>query len=55
MNRLSWKKGIDPETEDRKAFLKLSYSERWNYLMALIMSNYPKVKPTNDKKTIEWT
>ncbi len=55
MSKLSWKDGIDPETEDREAFLKLSYSERWSYLMTLIMSNYPKQKPTNYKKIIEWT
>ena len=55
MSKLSWRKEIEPETEDREAFLKLSYSERWNYMMALIMSNYPKGKPTNYKKIIEWT
>ena len=54
-SRLSWNEGVNPEKEDREAFLKLSYSKRWNYLMALIMSNYPNKKPTNYKKIIEWT
>ena len=55
MSKLSWKEGVNPEKEDREAFLRLPYSKRWNYLMALIMSNYPKEKPTNYKKIIKWT
>jgi hypothetical protein len=54
MNRLSWNKGTDPEVEDRKEFLKLSYAQRWTYMMTLIMSNHPN-KPTNFKKIIKWT
>ncbi|MEQ6119779.1 hypothetical protein [Reichenbachiella sp. MALMAid0571] len=54
MSKLLWNKDIDPETEDRKAFLKLSYSERWSYMMALILSNHPTKKPTNHKKIIKW-
>jgi len=55
MKRVSWKNGVDPESEDREAFSKLSYSDRWKYMMTLIMSNHPTKKPTNYKKTIAWT
>ena len=51
---LSWDPNIDPETEDRLNFLRLSFSDRWSYMMALIGSNKPKTSPTNKKKIIEW-
>ena len=53
--KLTWKQDIEPEVEDRLAFLRLSYSERWSYMMKLIMSNHPKKIPTNNMKRIEWT
>jgi len=53
---ISWIEGIDPETEDRLAYLKLSPKERWEYLMTLILATYPSGKKvTFKKRIIEWT
>ena len=55
--RISWNPDIDPETEDRLAFLKLAPEERWRHIMALIMLTYPggsKALSFNERK-IEWT
>ena len=54
---ISWKPDIDPETEDRLAFLKLNPQERWDYIMTLILATYPKgVKTVQyNKRKIEWT
>tara|TARA_R110001606_G_scaffold399099_2_gene580535 strand:- start:19348 stop:19641 length:294 start_codon:yes stop_codon:yes gene_type:complete len=46
---LSWDPNIDPETEDRIAFLKLSYSRRWNDLKALIESHNLATNPPTIK------
>ncbi len=52
---ISWKDGVDPETEDRLAYLALSSKEKWDYLMTLILATYPKGKKvTFDKRLIEW-
>jgi hypothetical protein len=52
---ISWKDGINSETEDRLQYLKLSSKEKWNYLMTLILATYPpNKKVTFDKRIIEW-
>lgn len=53
---ISWNEGIDPETEDRLAYLALSSKEKWNYLMTVILASYPLDKEvTFKKRTIKWT
>jgi hypothetical protein len=53
---ISWTEGIDPETEDRLAYLALSSKEKWDYLMTLILATYPPGKKvTFNNRTIEWT
>ena len=52
----SWNKGVNPETENRLAYLELSSTKKWNYLMALILASYPSGKEvTFKKRIIEWT
>ena len=53
---LSWNLGIDPETKDRAAFLKLSSLERWNYVMEIVLATYPggPEAVTCKKRRIEW-
>ncbi len=52
---LSWKEGIDPETEDRLEYLKLTSEEKWKYMMTLILSKFPADKQiTFKKRIIEW-
>ena len=53
---LSWNPGVDPETEDRAAFLKLSHVERWNYIMEIVLATYPggPEAVTFEKRQIEW-
>lgn len=52
---ISWNPSIDPETEDRLAFLKLSSQEKWKYMMGIVLANYPKKEVTYAKRIIEWT
>jgi len=53
---ISWNDGVDPEREDRLAYLALSPKEKWDYLMTLILATYPAGKSvTFNKKIIEWT
>jgi hypothetical protein len=50
---LSWNPGVDPETEDREAFLKLSYVERWNYIMEIVLATYPaRVAPAARRRLL---
>ena len=53
---LSWNPNVDPETEDRAAFLKLNSTERWNYIMAIVLATYPggPEAVTFEKRRIEW-
>ena len=53
---LSWRPGLESETEDRAAFLQLSSAQRWDYLMRLIMTvkNLPRGAGKFDKRIIEW-
>lgn len=56
MGRLSWNSNVDPEWEDRKAFLRLSSEDRWKYLMRLIMNSkkLPEGAGKFTKRKIEW-
>ena len=54
MKKLTWNPNIDPESEDRLAFLKLSYTARWAYLMLLIMKKLPLGGGQFSKRIIEW-
>jgi len=54
-SNISWKKGVNPETEDRVQYLKLSSQEKWDYLMTLILATYPSETVSFDKRQIEWT
>ena len=53
---ISWKPDIDPVTEDRTAFLKLSPLERWEHMMAVVLATYPggSSAVTYEKRQIEW-
>ncbi|MGB3588206.1 MAG: hypothetical protein WBA23_16775 [Tunicatimonas sp.] len=51
---ISWNPDVDPETEDRLAYLALNPQERWDYMMTLILATYPKKLVTYDKRKIEW-
>lgn len=54
---ISWNPDVDPETEDRLAFLKLSPQERWRHMMAVVMLTYPGGAHacSYSKRKIEWT
>ncbi|WKN41119.1 hypothetical protein [Tunicatimonas pelagia] len=47
---ISWNPDVDPETEDRLAYLALNGQERWDYMMTLILATYPKKVVTYDKR-----
>ena len=50
---LSWNPEVDPEAEDRAAFLKLNSLERWNYIMEIILATYPtRVAPAVPKQLL---
>ncbi len=53
---ISWNPDINPETEDRKAFLELSPLERWEHIMAVVLATYPggPEAVTYEKRQIEW-
>ena len=53
---LSWNPNVDPEAEDRAAFLRLSSLERWEHTMAVVLAAYPggPQAVTFEKRKIEW-
>jgi hypothetical protein len=50
---LSWNPNVDPETEDRLVFMKMSDAEKWKSFNKLILMNR-KEPLTFHKRRIEW-
>ncbi|ADR23474.1 hypothetical protein MATR_26730 [Marivirga tractuosa] len=50
---LNWNPNVDPETEDRLVFMKMSDAEKWKSFNKLILMNR-KEPLTFHKRRIEW-